>query len=100
MNPENLEEIIHTAMAGMYMGHKLIYLEAGSGADQSVPNQMIRSVVASVRIPVIVGGGIRDPQSAREKVDAGASFVVTGTIMEEQTNHLMLESFARAIHGA
>ena len=98
--PRHKHEIaVAHAMAGEMLGLKMLYLEAGSGADHAVPNQMIKAVVASVRIPVIVGGGIRDPQSAREKVDAGASFIVTGTVMEEQKNHLMLESFARAIHG-
>ena len=49
-------------------------------------------------IPVIVGGGIRTPEVAFEKVEAGASFVVTGTIIEENNNEDMLKTFAEAVH--
>ena len=70
------------ALAAEYIGMKLIYLETGSGADSSVPNEMVRAVADYVSIPVIVGGGIRDPETARAKVEAGASFVVTSTVLE------------------
>ena len=86
------------ALAAQYLGKKLIYLEAGSGAKQAVPNELIKEVVEHVDIPLIVGGGIRKPEVAREKVEAGASFVVTGTIIEENNNEDMLKKFAEAIH--
>ena len=86
------------ALAAQYLGKKLIYLEAGSGAKQAVPNELIKEVVEHVDIPLIVGGGIRKPEVAREKVEAGASFVVTGTIIEENINDDMLKKFAEAIH--
>jgi phosphoglycerol geranylgeranyltransferase len=99
--PRHKPEIaVAHAMAGEMLGLKMLYLEAGSGAEQAVPDQMIKAVVDSVSIPVIVGGGIRDPESASKKVQAGASFIVTGTVMENTENHGMLESFARAIHSA
>ena len=86
------------ALAAQYLGKKLIYLEAGSGAKQAVPNELIKEVVEHVDIPLIVGGGIRTPEAAREKVKAGASFVVTGTIIEENNNGDMLKKFAEAVH--
>ena len=86
------------ALAAQYLGKNLIYLEAGSGAKQAVPNELIKEVVEHVDIPLIVGGGIRKPEVAREKVEAGASFVVTGTIIEENINDDMLKKFAEAIH--
>jgi len=76
---------------------KCIYLEAGSGADSPVPDEMVRAV-AQVRVPVIVGGGIRTPETAAEKVQAGASFIVTGNIIEQQGPEAVNE-FARAIHS-
>jgi phosphoglycerol geranylgeranyltransferase len=87
------------AMAAEMMGLKMLYLEAGSGATQSVPDQMIGAVSKYCQLPIIVGGGIRTPEEAGNKVTAGASFVVTGTIVEESGLQL-IRSFADAIHGA
>ena len=79
---------------------KLLYLEAGSGAKLSVPEMMIKMVTHTVSIPVIVGGGIRKPEAAAGKVKAGASFIVTGNVLESgETDHLIRE-FAEAIHTA
>ena len=55
---------------------------AGGGADSSVPDDMVRTVADYISLPVIVGGGIRDAETARA-VEAGASFVVTGSIVED-----------------
>ena len=86
------------ALAAQYLGKKLIYLEAGSGAKQAVTNELIKEVFEQVEIPLIVGGGIRTPEVAREKVESGASFVVTGTIIEENNNGNILKKFAEAVH--
>ena len=86
------------ALAAQYLGKQLIYLEAGSGAKQAVTNELIKEVFEQVDIPLIVGGGIRTPEVAREKVESGASFVVTGTIIEENNNGNILEKFAEAVH--
>jgi len=96
--PSNKPDIAvaHT-LAAQYMGFKCIYLEAGSGADSPVPDEMVRAV-AQVTVPVIVGGGIRTPETAAEKVQAGASFIVTGNIIEQQGPEAVNE-FARAIHS-
>ncbi|RLF91263.1 geranylgeranylglyceryl/heptaprenylglyceryl phosphate synthase [Thermococci archaeon] len=72
------------ALAAQLMGMKLVYLEAGSGARESVPNEMIYLVKKSINIPLIVGGGIRNPSEAKEKVLAGADIVVTGTMLERK----------------
>ncbi len=69
------------ALAAQYMGMKLVYLEAGSGAPQSVPAEMIRMVRSYVDLPIIVGGGIRDAESAAEKLEAGADIIVTGNVL-------------------
>ena len=71
------------ALAAELFGMKLVYLEAGSGAPQPVPPEMITAVKKELDIPLIVGGGIRGPESARNAVEAGADIVVTGTIVEE-----------------
>ncbi len=79
---------------------KLLYLEAGSGASSPIPDEMVRAVAKNCDIPIIVGGGITDPDTAAEKVKAGASFVVTGTVAESDDSSSILRDFAEAIHGA
>lgn len=97
--PRNKPEIAaSTALAGEYLGMKMIYLEAGSGADNPVPNEMIKSVAKQVTVPVIVGGGIRDSFTAREKVENGASVIVTGNFFENENNWDLIKDFASAIH--
>ena len=87
-----------TALAAEYLGMKLVYLEAGSGAEQSVPNEMIKAVSEICSIPVIVGGGIRNPQAAKEKVESGAKIIVTGNFFEHQENWDLIKEFAEAVH--
>ena len=87
------------ALAAEYLGMQMVYLEAGSGATHPVPNEMISTVKAQIGIPVIVGGGIRTPTIAAKKVAAGADFVVTGNILEENGSLELMRAFADAIHG-
>ena len=86
------------ALAAEYLGMHMVYLDAGSGARPSVSETMVESVSDNVSIPIIVGGGIRSPQIAQEIVQAGADFVVTGTILEEQASPSLIREFADAIH--
>lgn len=71
------------ALAAEYFGMKLVYLEAGSGANLPVPSDMITAVKKSLSIPLIVGGGIRGADAASTAVRAGADIVVTGTVIEK-----------------
>lgn len=97
--PRNKPEIAAaTALASQYLGMKLIYLEAGSGASQSVPNEMVKAVSEYCDIPVIVGGGIKTPQAAREKVDNGAKIIVTGNFFEDEDKWHLVKNFADAVH--
>ena len=72
------------ALAAQYFGMRFVYLEAGSVASSHVDSEMVRIVCREVEIPVIVGGGIRTPEHARRIADAGASIVVTGTVLERE----------------
>ncbi len=87
------------ALAAEYLGMQMVYLEAGSGATLPVPNEMISSVKEQITIPLIVGGGIRSPETATEKVKAGADFIVTGNILEEKGSIDLMKQFAIAVHG-
>ncbi|MCF7797761.1 MAG: geranylgeranylglyceryl/heptaprenylglyceryl phosphate synthase [Lentisphaeria bacterium] len=86
------------ALAAAYLGFKLIYLEAGSGAELSVPIEMIQAVAQSTDVPVMVGGGIREPEMAAEYVSAGARFIITGNVLEANPDPGLLKAFARAVH--
>jgi len=85
---DNIEEITQTAIAGMYMGNKLIYLEAGSGALNPVDPLVIKSVAKNLNIPLIVGGGIRSRNELFQAYKNGADVVVIGTAFEENSNFL------------
>ena len=71
------------ALAAEYFGFKMIYLEAGSGSDTSVPEKIIGLIKKNLKIPIIVGGGIRTTEDAVAKVIAGADLLVQGTVLEE-----------------
>lgn len=86
MSRTDVSKVVDTCIAGMWMGSKLIYLEAGSGALFPVPKEMITEVHKAVDIPVIVGGGIRSAQMIEEVYQAGADLVVIGTAFENDTN--------------
>jgi len=83
---EDVENAVGYALASQYLGMDFFYLEAGSGSPYPISNQMIMGVKKSINIPLIVGGGIRDATTAREKAKAGANIVVTGTKLEEEKN--------------
>lgn len=72
------------AVAAEMLGMRFVYLEAGSGAPSPVPVPMVRDVRRALRIPLIVGGGIRTGGAARTLLRAGADVLVTGTVTEEE----------------
>ena len=82
----DIELAYRTAKAGELLGMKLIYLEAGSGANQNVSLEMIKYITENCKIPVIVGGGIRSMQTIQQVYDSGADLVVIGTAFENDSN--------------
>lgn len=72
-----------TAKAGEMLGMKMIYLDAGSGAKNSIPKAMIQAVRKIVDIPIIVGGGIKTAKEAQDKLEAGADLIVIGNVLEK-----------------
>jgi putative glycerol-1-phosphate prenyltransferase len=97
--PINKPEIAMAhALAAQYLGMSTVYLEAGSGAERSIPNQLVKAVCDYIDIPVFVGGGIRTPDEARAKVEAGATFIVTGNVFDNDANIGLAKEFVRAVH--
>ncbi len=98
--PRNKPEIAAaTALAAEMLGMKYIYLEAGSGAQNHVPEEMVTLVSRSVSIPVIAGGGIKSPETADALVRAGAKIIVTGNHFETKENRKLLGDFVKAVKG-
>ena len=86
-----------TAMAGEQLGLKLIYMDAGSGAQNPINEAMIKKVSKNISIPLIVGGGIDSPQKALLACKAGADIIVVGNAIEKNVS--LIESIAKAIHS-
>lgn len=82
LDRNNPDLALATAQAGEMLGNKLIYLEAGSGAKQAVPLEMIKKVAQNIEIPLLIGGGIIDLQGIQKAYDSGADLVVIGTAFE------------------
>ena len=98
--PRNKPDIaVAHALAAETIGMKFLYLDAGSGADSPVPDEMIGAIAKHCSLPMIIGGGIRTPVEARKKALAGASFVVTGTVTEVNDHNSVIKDFANAIHS-
>jgi putative glycerol-1-phosphate prenyltransferase len=77
-----------TALAGQYLGLKLIYLDGGSGADKTVSPKMVERVKSAIDIPLIVGGGIRSVEDAVKLSNAGADLLVVGNAAEKNPNFI------------
>ncbi len=86
-----------TAMAGEMLGFRLVYLDAGSGAQNKVSDATIRAVRAAVKLPLIVGGGLRNPKQAGASLKAGADLLVIGSAIEKKPDLLL--DFASVINA-
>jgi phosphoglycerol geranylgeranyltransferase len=86
-----------TAMAGEMLGMKLIYMDSGSGARRPVSESMIEAVAASIEVPMIIGGGILEPEKAYRNCKAGADVIVVGNAIEKDAS--LIREMAAAIHS-
>jgi phosphoglycerol geranylgeranyltransferase len=95
--PSDKNEIaVCTAMAGEMLGLKSIYLDGGSGASFAVRGEMIKAVKKNIRVPLIVGGGIKTVERAIETVNSGADLIVLGNVFEDYPG--LLPDIADAVH--
>lgn len=96
--PSDKNEIaMCTAMAGEMLGMKVIYMDAGSGAKRPISENMIQAVAQQIEVPLIVGGGITDPEKAYRNCKAGADVIVIGNAIEKDSN--LIKEMAAAIHS-
>jgi phosphoglycerol geranylgeranyltransferase len=96
--PADKKEIaMCTAMAGEMLGMKLIYMDAGSGARHAISEDMIREVAHVIEVPLIIGGGIVEPEKAYLNCKAGADVIVVGNAIEKDPN--LIKEMAAAVHS-
>ena len=96
--PSDKNEIaLCTAMASEMLGMKLIYMDAGSGAKRPITESMIQMVSANIEAPLIVGGGITDPEKAYLNCKAGADVIVIGNAIEKDP--ILIKEMANAVHS-
>ncbi len=96
--PSDKNEIaMCTAMAGEMLGMKLIYMDAGSGARKPISESMIEKVASCIEVPLIVGGGITNPEKAYLNGKAGADMIVVGNAIEKDPS--LIREMADAIHS-
>jgi len=97
--PSNKPDIAAcTAMAGEMLGLRMMFLDAGSGALNPVEPEMITAVNNVISSPLIVGGGIRTPNTAKISAEAGADIIVVGNAIEKDAS--LIEDIAAAVHAA
>jgi len=93
--PNDKDDIaLCTAIAGEMLGLKMIYMDAGSGADHHVSLTMIEKVKKNISVPLIIGGGINSAEKASEIYNAGADMIVVGNAVEK--NQSLIRSLAEA----
>ena len=97
--PADKNEIaVCTAMAGEMLGMKLIYMDAGSGAKMAISEEMISMVAKAIEVPLIIGGGIIEPEKAYLNCKAGADCIVVGNAIEKDPS--LIKEMALAVHSA
>jgi putative glycerol-1-phosphate prenyltransferase len=94
---EKSDIAVATAMAGEYLGLRMIYMDAGSGAHQPVPPPMIRKVKSAISVPLMIGGGLNTPAKVEAACQAGADLIVIGNAAEKDPSLLM--AFKKVIDG-
>src|ERR1035437_9923706 len=85
-----------TAMAGEMLGLKLIYMDAGSGALNTISKKMIKKVSSNISIPLIIGGGIDTAKKAILACKAGADIIVVGNAIEKDSS--LIKKIVQAVH--
>lgn len=94
-----------TALAGQYMGSKLVILESGGGSPTHAPAEMVAATKKLIEVPLIVAGGVRTPESVTELVKAGADIIQIGSVLEKSKGDLkkmgeILKTMTDACHKA
>jgi len=78
---------------------RFVYLEAGSGAKSNVTPVMVAAVRKIFKGFLIVGGGIRSPETAKQIAKAGADAIVIGTFIEKGGSFKTISDIVKTIQS-
>ncbi|RLD65752.1 MAG: geranylgeranylglyceryl/heptaprenylglyceryl phosphate synthase [Bacteroidetes bacterium] len=96
--PANKADIaVATAVAGELLGLKLIYMDAGSGAENPIPEDMIKLVKQNIDIPLIIGGGLKNESQVENVCKSGADIIVVGNAFENDNTKIL--NMAEIVHS-
>jgi phosphoglycerol geranylgeranyltransferase len=96
--PHDKNEIaMCTAMAGEMLGMKIIYMDSGSGAKRPITESMIESVAKNISVPLIIGGGIIEPEKAYRNCKSGADIIIVGNAIEKDPS--LIKEMSTAVHS-
>jgi len=97
IQPNEIQKVRDYALTAKMYGFDYLYLEAGSGAEYQVSTELIKSAKTVKGLTLIVGGGIRTPEQAELAKQAGADWIVTGTLTEQDQSLDSLEQKLREV---
>jgi len=98
ISSNHIDIIVSHALAGQYLGHKFIFLEAGSGAKQHIKGKLIKHLKKYLKIPIIVGGGIVNIEIAKDIKRGSPDFMVIGNFLEKENNKEEIKNIVSLIH--
>jgi phosphoglycerol geranylgeranyltransferase len=88
------------ALAGQYLGSKLVVIDSGSGAPEPLPETIISAVKKVLDVPLIIGGGIRTPEQAYKTIISGADCIQVGTVFEKNNSDEFVKRFVETVKKA
>ena len=83
LNMSDMDIVLSHALAGQYLGNKLIYFDCGSGSINNMNTALLRYISKKIKIPIMVGGGVNTKNDINLLIDSGASYVVVGNVLED-----------------
>jgi putative glycerol-1-phosphate prenyltransferase/phosphoglycerol geranylgeranyltransferase len=95
----DIPRVLQHIQAAACMGMRWTYLEAGSGALEPVPLDLLRAAIEAGETRIIVGGGLRSPETIAERSALGPDIIVTGNVLEARRDAGFLRAFAQAVHA-
>jgi len=88
------------ALAAKYLGMRTLYLEAGSGAVNLVPEGTVAAVRKFYDGLLIIGGGITTGDAARRAAKAGADVIVVGNMLANEGSDDVLAEMVNAVKSS
>ena len=99
LDMNNTNNVIDHCLAAQYMGNKLLFLECGSNSDSSVELSLLKQIKNKITIPLMVGGGIKNKEMALNLAEAGASYLVIGSLIEQTLDFNITLDINQSVRG-